>query len=435
MLKNNITQKLINLKTQKLKMDIKLEKKPWYIRYRYHIIVGSLLIIGLIYVIVLASGPSRLRISSDEIMIEEVRNDDFMEFVDVEGVVHPILTIVVNSREAGNVDRIVGEEGSLLKKGDTILTLTNPNLLREIEDQQDEWEKQRISYQEKALEMEQKSLTLKQQTLEAEYELEKIRKSFSLEKEEYAMGIRSKAQLEVSEDEFRYKTESTRLKLKSLQSDSAMTIIRKELLLNDFNREEKKLLRSRQRMEDLVVRSPLDGQLSFVKVTPGQQVTAGENIAEVKVMDQFKINTSISEYYIDRVTSGLPATITYQGKRYPLKVSKVIPEVKDRLFEVDLVFTGEMPENVRLGKSYRVQIELGQPEKTIVIPRGNFYQQTGGQWIYKVNADKTKAVKVPLTIGRQNPRQYEVTDGLQPGEFVIISGYDKFGGAEVLELR
>ena len=416
-------------------MDIKLEKKPWYIRYRYHIIVGSLLIIGLIYVIVLASGPSRLRISSDEIMIEEVRNDDFMEFVDVEGVVHPILTIVVNSREAGNVDRIVGEEGSLLKKGDTILSLTNPNLLREIEDQQDEWEKQRISYQEKALEMEQKSLTLKQQTLEAEYELEKIRKSFSLEKEEYAMGIRSKAQLEVSEDEFRYKTESTRLKLKSLQSDSAMTIIRKELLLNDFNREEKKLLRSRQRMEDLVVRSPLDGQLSFVKVTPGQQVTAGENIAEVKVMDQFKINTSISEYYIDRVTSGLPATITYQGKRYPLKVSKVIPEVKDRLFEVDLVFTGEMPENVRLGKSYRVQIELGQPEKTIVIPRGNFYQQTGGQWIYKVNADKTKAVKVPLTIGRQNPRQYEVTDGLQPGEFVIISGYDKFGGAEVLELR
>ena len=363
-------------------MDIKLEKKPWYIRYRYHIIGGALLFIGLIYVIVLASGPSRLRISSDEIMIEEVRNDDFMEFVDVEGVVHPILTIVVNSREAGNVDRIVGEEGSLLKKGDTILTLTNPNLLREIEDQQDEWEKQRISYQEKALEMEQKSLTLKQQTLEAEYELNKIRKSFSLEKEEYAMGIRSKAQLEVSEDEFRYKTESTRLKLKSLQSDSAMTIIRKELLLNDFNREEKKLLRSRQRMEDLVVRSPLDGQLSFVKVTPGQQVTAGENIAEVKVMDQFKINTSISEYYIDRVTSGLPATITYQGKRYPLKVSKVIPEVKDRLFEVDLVFTGEMPENVRLGKSYRVQIELGQPEKTIVIPRGKFYQQTGGQWIY-----------------------------------------------------
>lgn len=413
-------------------MDIKLEKKPWYIRYRYYLAGAFLVCCGLIYVIVLASGPRRLRINAEHIQIEEVKQADFMEYVDVEGIVHPILTIIVNTREAGNVDQIIGEEGSLLKKGDTILILTNPNLMREIEDQQDEWEKQRISYQEKALEMEQKSLTLKQQTLEAEYELNKIRKSFSLEKEEYAMGIRSKAQLEVSEDEYRYKTESTRLKLKSLQSDSSMTVIRKELLQNDRDREEKKLIRSRQRIEDLVVRSPIDGQLSFVKVTPGQQVAAGENIAEVKVMDQFKIHTSLSEYYIDRVTTGLPAAITYQGKRYPLKISKVIPEVKDRLFEVDLVFTGEMPENVRLGKSFRVQIELGQPEQALVVPRGNFYQQTGGQWIYKVNADKTQAVKVPVTIGRQNPRQYEITEGLQPGDLVIVSGYDTFGEAEEL---
>ena len=416
-------------------MDIKLEKKPWYIRYRYYLAGAFLVCCGLIYVIVLASGPRRLRINAEHIQIEEVKQADFMEYVDVEGIVHPILTIIVNTREAGNVDQIIGEEGSLLKKGDTILTLTNPNLMREIEDQQDEWEKQRISYQEKALEMEQKSLTLKQQTLEAEYELNKIRKSFSLEKEEYAMGIRSKAQLEVSEDEYRYKTESTRLKLKSLQSDSSMTVIRKELLQNDRDREEKKLIRSRQRIEDLVVRSPIDGQLSFVKVTPGQQVAAGENIAEVKVMDQFKIHTSLSEYYIDRVTTGLPAAITYQGKRYPLKISKVIPEVKDRLFEVDLVFTGEMPENVRLGKSFRVQIELGQPEQALVVPRGNFYQQTGGQWIYKVNADKTRAVKVPVTIGRQNPRQYEITEGLQPGDLVIVSGYDTFGEAEELCFR
>ncbi|MBS7341975.1 MAG: efflux RND transporter periplasmic adaptor subunit [Parabacteroides sp.] len=413
-------------------MDIKLEKKPWYIRYRYYLAGAFLVCCGLIYVIVLASGPRRLRINAEHIQIEEVKQADFMEYVDVEGIVHPILTIIVNTREAGNVDQIIGEEGSLLEKGDTILTLTNPNLMREIEDQQDEWEKQRISYQEKALEMEQKSLTLKQQTLEAEYELNKIRKSFSLEKEEYAMGIRSKAQLEVSEDEYRYKTESTRLKLKSLQSDSSMTVIRKELLQNDRDREEKKLIRSRQRIEDLVVRSPIDGQLSFVKVTPGQQVAAGENIAEVKVMDQFKIHTSLSEYYIDRVTTGLPAAITYQGKRYPLKISKVIPEVKDRLFEVDLVFTGEMPENVRLGKSFRVQIELGQPEQALVVPRGNFYQQTGGQWIYKVNADKKRAVKVPVTIGRQNPRQYEITEGLQPGDLVIVSGYDTFGEAEEL---
>lgn len=416
-------------------MDIKLEKKPWYVRYRYRIAAGIALTAGLVYVAVLASGPRKLRIDTESVQLAEVKDDEFLEYVDVEGVVHPILTLMVNTREAGNVDRIVAEEGSLLRRGDTILTLVNPDLIRDIEDQRDEWEKQRISYEEEALEMEQKTLTLKQQALEASYELNKISKSYALEEEEYKMGIRSKAQLEVSADEYRYKTESTRLKLQSLQSDSAMTVIRKELLRNDRERERKKWERSLQRRDNLVVCAPADGQLSFVKVTPGQQVSSGENIAEVKVMDQFKIRTALSEYYIDRVTTGLPASVTYQGKRYPLRVTKVVPEVKERTFDVDLVFTGEMPDNVRLGKSYRVQIELGQPEKAIVIPRGNFYQQTGGNWIFKLNADRTKAVKVPITISRQNPRQYEITEGLQPGDWVITTGYDNFGDAEELILR
>ena len=416
-------------------MDIKLEKKPWYVRYRYRIAAGIALTAGLVYVAVLASGPRKLRIDTESVQLAEVKDDEFLEYVDVEGVVHPILTLMVNTREAGNVDRIVAEEGSLLRRGDTILTLVNPDLIRDIEDQRDEWEKQRISYEEKALEMEQKTLTLKQQALEASYELNKISKSYALEEEEYKMGIRSKAQLEVSADEYRYKTESTRLKLQSLQSDSAMTVIRKELLRNDRERERKKWERSLQRRDNLVVCAPADGQLSFVKVTPGQQVSSGENIAEVKVMDQFKIRTALSEYYIDRVTTGLPASVTYQGKRYPLRVTKVVPEVKERTFDVDLVFTGEMPDNVRLGKSYRVQIELGQPEKALVIPRGNFYQQTGGNWIFKLNADRTKAVKVPITISRQNPRQYEITEGLQPGDWVITTGYDNFGDAEELILR
>lgn len=416
-------------------MDIKLEKKPWYVRYRYRIAAGIALTAGLVYVAVLASGPRKLRIDTESVQLAEVKDDEFLEYVDVEGVVHPILTLMVNTREAGNVDRIVAEEGSLLRRGDTILTLVNSDLIRDIEDQRDEWEKQRISYEEKALEMEQKTLTLKQQALEASYELNKISKSYALEEEEYKMGIRSKAQLEVSADEYRYKTESTRLRLQSLQSDSAMTVIRKELLRNDRERERKKWERSLQRRDNLVACAPADGQLSFVKVTPGQQVSSGENIAEVKVMDQFKIRTALSEYYIDRVTTGLPASVTYQGKRYPLRVTKVVPEVKERTFDVDLVFTGEMPDNVRLGKSYRVQIELGQPEKAIVIPRGNFYQQTGGNWIFKLNADRTKAVKVPITISRQNPRQYEITEGLQPGDWVITTGYDNFGDAEELILK
>lgn len=280
-----------------------------------------------------------------------------------------------------------------------------------------------------------KSLTLKQQTLQTQYEMNRLTKSFALDKEEYKMGIKSKAQLEVSEDEYNYKLQNSALQMESLRHDSAVTLIRKDLLKNDLEREQKKFTRSLERMNNLVVTAPIAGQLSFVKVTPGQQVASGESIAEIKVLDQYKIHTSLSEYYIDRITTGLPATINYQGKRYPLKITKVVPEVKDRMFDVDLIFTGEMPENVRIGKSFRVQIELGQPEQAIVIPRGNFYQATGGQWIYKVNASKTKAVKVPLTIGRQNPQQYEITEGLQPGELVVVTGYDTFGDAEELILK
>ena len=416
-------------------MDIKIEKKPWYIRHRYYLLGGTAFVIFLIYVISLSFGPRKLRIETDNIQIAEVKNDKFMEYVDVEGLVQPILTIKINTNEAGSVERIIGEEGTMMEKGDSILVLSNPDLLRSIEDQRDEWEKQRITYKEKEIEMEQKSLTLKQQTLQTQYEMNRLTKSFALDKEEYKMGIKSKAQLEVSEDEYNYKLQNSALQMESLRHDSAVTLIRKDLLKNDLEREQKKFTRSLERMNNLVVTAPIAGQLSFVKVTPGQQVASGESIAEIKVLDQYKIHTSLSEYYIDRITTGLPATINYQGKRYPLKITKVVPEVKDRMFDVDLIFTGEMPDNVRVGKSFRVQIELGQPEQAIVIPRGNFYQVTGGQWVYKVNASKTKAIKVPLTIGRQNPQQYEITEGLQPGELVVVTGYDTFGDAEELILK
>ena len=414
-------------------MDIKLEKKPWYIRYRAYLLAGGAFIIFLIYVISLSLGPRKLRIEGNNIQIAEVKNGKFMEYVDVEGLVQPILTIQVNTRESGSVDRIVAEEGTLLKKGDTILVLSNPDLLREIEDQRDEWENQRYSYKEREIEMEQKSLALKQQALQAQYEMNRLQKSFGLEKEEFKMGIKSKAQLEVSEAEYNYNLKKTALQMESLSHDSAMTIIRKDLLRNEMERGQKKYLRSMERLEGLVVRAPINGQLSYVKATPGQQVGSNSNIAEIKVLDQFKIHTQLSEYYIDRITTGLPATVNYQGKRYPLKITKVVPEVKDRMFDVDLVFTGEMPENVRVGKSFRVQIELGQPEDALVMPRGNFYQATGGQWIYKVKDDK--AIRVPLTIGRQNPQQYEVTEGLQAGDLVIVTGYDTFGEAEELILK
>ena len=253
-------------------MDFKIEKKPWYVRYRYYLLAGAAFIVFFIYVISLSLGPRKLRVETDNIQIAEVVDGKFMEYVDVEGLVQPILTIKVNTREAGSVERIVNEEGSMLKKGDTILVLANPELMREIEDERDNWENQRYTYKEREIEMEQKSLSLKQQTLQAQYEMSRLQKSFGLEKEEYQMGIKSKAQLEVSEEEYNYNLQKTALQMESLRHDSTMTVVRKELLRNEMERGQKKYLRSMDRLDGLVVRAPIDGQLSYVNATPGQQV-------------------------------------------------------------------------------------------------------------------------------------------------------------------
>ena len=416
-------------------MDIKLTKRPWYIRHKYYIALGAVLLAFLIYNVITFFGPTTVHTDADDVKIGEVKNDDFREYVDVEGLVQPIMTIKVNSRENGSVARIVAEEGTMLNIGDTILVIDNPDLQRTIEEERLAWEKQQINHRLQQYQMEQKSLSLRQQSLQAEYDMERLSKSYTLDKEEAQMGIKSKAQLEVAEDEYEYNIKKTRLTLESLRHDSAVNVIQRTLLDNELESSRNLYQRTLQRQSDLVVTAPVSGQLSFVNATIGQRIGAGEAIADIKVLDSYKIQVSLSEYYIDRITTGLPASVTYQGKEYPLRISRVVPEVKDRTFTAELTFTADMPDNARVGKSYRIQIELGKPEKAIVIPRGDFYNVTGGRWIYRLNESGDKAVRVPITIGRQNPQQYEVLDGLQPGDRILISGYDKFGDAEQVKIN
>ena len=416
-------------------MDIKLTKRPWYIRHKYYIALGAVLLAFLIYNVITFFGPTTVHTDADDVKIGEVKNDDFREYVDVEGLVQPIMTIKVNSRENGSVARIVAEEGTMLNIGDTILVIDNPDLQRTIEEERLAWEKQQINHRLQQYQMEQKSLSLRQQSLQAEYDMERLSKSYTLDKEEAQMGIKSKAQLEVAEDEYEYNIKKTRLTLESLRHDSAVNVIQRTLLDNELESSRNRYQRTLQRQSDLVVTAPVSGQLSFVNATIGQRIGAGEAIADIKVLDSYKIQVSLSEYYIDRITTGLPASVTYQGKEYPLRISRVVPEVKDRTFTAELTFAADMPDNARVGKSYRIQIELGKPEKAVVIPRGDFYNVTGGRWIYRLNESGDKAVRVPITIGRQNPQQYEVLEGLQPGDRILISGYEKFGDAEQVMLR
>ena len=416
-------------------MDIQLTPKPWYLKYRYHIMAGILFLAFSAYVIILALGPRKLKVDADDYRMAEAAEAPFMEYVDVEGLVQPIQTIKLNALESGFVERIVAEEGAMLQVGDTILVLSNPDLLRAIDEEQAEWENMQRNYREQEIEMEQRSLTLRQQALDAEHQMSSLDKTLKQSREEYRMGIKSKAELDVIEEDYNYQRKKAELQMQSLRHDSVATRLKREMVLANREASSRKFSRSTRRTSNLIVRAATSGQLSFLNVTTGQQVSAGSSIGEIKVLTEYKVHTSLSEYYIDRITTGLPANIQYQEKKYPLRISKVVPEVKDRNFMCDLVFTADKPSNIRLGKSYRVQIELGRPETSLVIPRGDFYQHTSGRWIYRLSPDGKTARKTPIEIGRQNPQQYEILSGLAPGDKVLISGYDKFGDIEELVIK
>ena len=416
-------------------MDKPIKKKHPVVRYKYYIAGAILFAAFLIYVISASTGPRQLRYDADRLTIADVRQGKFLDYLDVEGVVQPILTIKLNSLESGTVARIVAEDGDMLKQGDTILILQNLDLIRSIQDEQDELEKKRISFKEREIQMQRRTSELRRQSAQTAYNLRRNAKQFELSKAEFEMGASSKAQLDVAEEEYYFNNVNTEMLLEELRHDSLLNALQITLMQNDFLREERRFERSRERLDNLVVRAPIAGQLSHVNVIPGERVAAGSSIGELKVIDQFKINTRISEFYIDRITIGLPAIIASQNRNIPLRIARINPEVRDRQFAVDLVMPEEIPENTRIGMNYRIRIELGQPEDALVIPKGSFFQVTGGQWIFRLNEAGDRATKINIAIGRQNPQQYEILEGLNPGDRVIVSGYENFGNAEEIVLR
>lgn len=416
-------------------MDIKKKPRPWYIRYRYHLLGGAALAGLLAYTLVLIATSGQKKVREDDLRIAEARQEPFLEYVDVEGLVLPIQTIQVNAMESGFVARVVAEEGAMLRQGDTILVLSNPDLHHSIDDERDAWGNNQRNYREQEIEMTQKTITLRQQALDARHQMASLQKSLKQSREEYRMGIKSKAELEVAEEDYDYQRQKVMLQMQNLRHDSVATRLKREMIAANRKEADKKLARMTERTKQLVVRAPVGGQLSYVGVTQGQQVAAGASIGQVKVMSQFKLQVSLAEYYIDRVTTGLPASIEDGGRKYALRVSRVIPEVKDRKFVCELTFTGQAPRQIRLGKSYRVLLELGKPERALVIPSGDFYQATGGYWIFRLSADGKKARRVSITVGRQNPRQYEVTSGLKAGDRVIVGGYGKMAGYDEIVLQ
>ena len=395
-----------------------------------HIVSGTALVALLVYTIVLALSPLRRSISKERVRIAEVVEVPFLEFVEVEGLVHPVMTIQLNALENGYVERIVCDEGAMLKQGDTIIVLSNPDLLRTIDEEREQWEKNNRNLHEQEIQMEQKSIDLRLQTLELKYQITALERKLTQSREEFAMGIKSRAELDIVEAENEHLHNKLMLQMQSLGHDSATTVLRRQMIVADREAAQRRLQNAQRRTEGLVVRAPCDGQLGHISLIIGQQVSAGSKIGELKIMDQYKVSTQLSEYYVERIHAGLPATIVQKQDTFPLRISRVVPEVKERKFAVDLLFNGATPDNIRLGKSYRVKVELGQPEPAVVIPRGDFYQKSSGEWIFLIDGETGIARRVPIEVGRQNPEQFEVLKGLNPGDRVITSGYDRIGDAE-----
>lgn len=416
-------------------MDIKLPPKKWYVKYRIHIVAGMLGIALLVMLIRVSTGPRIMRINSDSVQTATVTSGEFSEYVNADGTLQPIQTIKVYTREGGYVEKVLVQDGAVVHKGDTLMILSDPELMRTIEAEREKWRKQNRTYRTSMIEMDQRRLSLAQSILQTKYELKRLEKEHNLAQEEFRMGIRSRAQLDVADEEYNYKMETVRLQLESRRQDSVLNAIRQEALQDELEEGRRQLLNTEARLNDLVVTAPADGQLSGLSLEPSQRISSGTSIADIKRMDQFRMHLSINEFYIDKIAVGQPATITYEKKSYPMVISNTVPEIKGGSFDVYLVFTDSMPDNARIGKTYQARIEMGGQVQSVIVPKGNFYNFTHGAWVFRLNESHTHAVRVPVSIGRQNPRHFEILEGLNPGDEIIITGYDRIADADEVVLN
>ena len=416
-------------------MDIPLPQKPWYVKYRMYLLGGAVLVALMGYATSLQLRPKTLRIRVDADQMATVCDGDFLEYVDVNGLVCPVTSMRVTATEGGTVERICCQNGDLLRRGDTIMVLSNPRVLEEIDSERRSYEHSRMQHRKQLIEMQQKSITLRQQALAADFELRKMAKNFELEQEEARMGVKSKAQLEVAREEYDYNRRRTLLTIESLRHDSVLNIVGRQLIEQEMSMEARKLENSLARREALVVLAPVEGQISGLGVVVGGQVSGGELLGEMGVLTDYKVTARLNEYYIDRIQSGQSATAFHKGQRLALQVSRITPQVQDHTFAVEL--TGNLRPSagslLRPGLTLRLKIELGQSERRLIVPRGNFYAQTGGQWVMLVDESGHRAHRVPIRLGRQNAEHYEVLDGLRAGDRIIVSGYDRFGDAQIIE--
>ena len=378
---------------------------------------------------------STLRIDARTISVGEVVRGEFNDYIRVTGQVQPITTVQLSPLEAGIVERLVVEEGASVRKGDVLVELSNTSLTLEILNSEAELAEKQNILRNTLISMEQEKLDLRLDKVQLDLDVERKRRTWQQNEELYRSNLIAREEWLQSKEDYELAAKKRELNIERQVQDSLYRTSQVGQMEESLRSMQINMQLIRQRVDNLKVKAPIDGEVGMLDAVLGQSLQQGANIGQVNDLSTYKVQALVDEHYIDRVTTGLTASFERQDKNYEMVLRKVYPEVRNGQFKADFRFTGDTPENIRSGQTYYLNLQLGQPSEAILIPRGSFYQTTGGRWIYVLDGSGDKAYRREIRIGRQNPQYYEVVEGLQPGEKVITSSYDNFGDHEVLILN
>ncbi|MEG2282147.1 MAG: efflux RND transporter periplasmic adaptor subunit [Rikenellaceae bacterium] len=418
-------------------MDINIEKKKGWrallTKKSMPYVLGALFLVFVIWLI-FRDNSSTLRIDSRMISIANVEKE-FDDYVRVTGQVLPITTVQLSPLEGGIIEKIIVEEGSMVKKGDVLVVLSNNTLNLSILDSEAQLAEKQNFLRNTLIAMEQERLGLKQEKLQLDLDVERKKRAYLQNESLYKSKLIAKEEWLQSKEDYILAANKRELVKERQKQDSLYRSIQVDQMRESLENMRRNMDLIRERVSNMKVKSPIDGELGMLDIVLGQSVNMGQKIGQINDLSDFKIEAQIDEHYIDRVRAGLDASFERQGHDFTITLRKVYPEVREGRFRADFTLGAARPKNMRIGQSYNLNLQLGQSTESIIIPRGTFYQTSGGSWIYVVSEDGTKAYKRQITLGRQNPQFYEVLDGLSEGEKVIVSSYSSYGDNDVLILK
>ena len=415
-------------------MDRQIEKKSFLRRYAWYIAAAAALAALLVW-IVLGTTANTTTVDASDITISDVTRGKFDDYVRLNGQVLPIQVVQISPEEGGIVREKVVEEGTRVRKGDVILRLSNSNLDLQILNAEAELAEKQNLLRNTQVAMQQDRLKNRTEQATLDTDCDRKRRAYEQNARLYKERLISKEVYLQSREDYNLALRKQSLISQRLKQDSHYRHVQMAQMEDNLDNMRKNVLLVRDRKNKLEVRSAIDGELGLLDVELGQNIAAGQNIGQINDLSDFKVQAQIDEHYIDRVRPGLSASFSRDGKTYLLRVRKVYPEVRNGTFRTDFVFVGERPAQMRSGQTFYVELALGKSQQATLIPRGTFFQTTGGNWIFVLDKSGRKAYRRNISIARQNPQYYEVTDGLEPGERVITSGYEAFKDNEVLVIK